>query len=87
MNKEISIDDKNSLDFEYINNKFPYRSEIQEEIILFNEEKESKYLINIKRYHDNYYHFCNDVENSDKKTYSLEIVFFFKISKIALITL
>ena len=78
LNKEISIDDKNPLYFEYINDKFPYKSEIPEEIILFSEAKESKYFITVKRHHDNYYYFCNDIENSDEKTYSLEIVFFFK---------
>lgn len=79
LNKVISIDEKNSLDFEYINNKFSYKNKISELIILYNEEKEQEFLINIKRHHDNYYTFFIDIEI--EKVYSLEIVFYFKNPK------
>ena len=76
INKEFLINEKNDIVFEYTNDKFPYKSEIAENIILYNEEKEEEYLINIKRHHENYYIICTDIEN--EKTYSLEFVFFFK---------
>ena len=76
LNKEISIDVKNLLEFEYINNKFAFKNEITEKIILFNEEKSQEFLINVKIHHDNYYNFFIDIEN--EQNYSLEVVFFFK---------
>ena len=76
INKEFLINEKNDIVFEYTNDKFPYKNEITEKIILYNEEKEEEYLINIKRHHENYYIICTDIEN--EKTYSLEVVFFFK---------
>lgn len=79
LNKIISIDEKNSLNFEYINDRFSYKNEISELIILYNEEKEEKFLINIKRHHDNYYSFFIDIET--EKVYSLDIVLYFKNSK------
>ena len=81
LNKVISIEETNSFDFEYINNKFAYKNEFSEKIILLSEENEKEFLINIKRRHDNYYIFCIDIENDNEKTYSLEIVFFFKESE------
>ena len=79
LNKEISIDEKNLLEFEYANNKFQSDNEITEKIILHTDEKYQEYLINIKRHHDNYYTFFIEVEN--EQTFSLEVVFFFKDTK------
>ena len=76
INKEFLISDKKIIVFEYADDKYPYKNEITEKIILYNEEKENEYLINIKRHQENYYTICTDIEN--EKTYSLEIVFFFK---------
>ena len=76
INKEFLINERNDIVFEYTNNKFPYENEIAEKIILYNEEKEEEYLINIKRHHENYYIISTNIEK--EKTYSLEIVFFFK---------
>ena len=79
INKEFLITEKNDIVFEYAKDKYPYKNEISEKIILYSEDKEDEYLINIKRHHENYYTICTDIEN--EKTYSLELVFFFKDSK------
>ena len=76
INKEFLINEKNDIVFEYTKNKFPYKNEIAEKIILYGEGKEEEYLINIKRHHENYHTICTDIEN--EKSYSLELVFFFK---------
>ena len=79
LNKEISIDEKNLLEFEYTKNKFQYDNEITEKIILLTDEKKQEYFINIKRHQDNYYNIFIEVEN--EQTFSLEVVFFFKNTK------
>ena len=79
LNKEFPIEENtNSIEFEYINEKFPYKNDIYEKVILLDEdeEKEQEYLINIKRHLDNYGIISKDIE--DEKAFSLEIVFFFK---------
>ena len=76
INKDFLISEKNIVDFEYTNNNFPYKNEVAEKISLCTEGKEEEYLINIKKHHENYYTICTDIEN--EKTYSLEMVFFFK---------
>ena len=77
LNKEFPIEENtNSIEFEYINEKFPYKNDIYEKVILFDEEKEQEYLINIKRHLDNYGIISKDIE--DEEAFSLEIVFFFK---------
>ena len=75
LDKEFPIEE-NPIEFEYISDKFPYKNDIYEKVILLGEEKEQEYLINIKRHHDNYGIIYKDIEN--EKAYSLEIVFFFK---------
>ena len=76
INKEFLISEKNVIVFEYMNDKFPYKNEVAEKIILNNDGKEEEFLINIKRHHENYYIIWTGIEN--EKTYSLEMVFFFK---------
>ena len=50
LNKEFPIEENtNSIEFEYINEKFPYKNDIYEKVILFDEEKEQEYLINYKK--------------------------------------
>ena len=78
LNKEFDIEGTNSIEFEYMSKKFPYKNDICEKVLLFDEEKEREYLINIKRHHDNYGIISKDIENEE--AYSLEIVFFFKDS-------
>ena len=79
INKEFIIDEKKPIKFEYINNIFPYKNEITEKIILSNDKEEQDFLIHVKRHHDNYYNISVNIEN--EKSYSLEIVFYFKEMK------
>ena len=82
--KDLMIDNNKIISFEYNNIKYPYKSEISEEKILFKNGIEQRFLITIKRNSDNYYKILKN-NNNNEKTYSLEIVFFFL--KIHLITL
>lgn len=77
-NKEFSIVAGKSIDFEYKNDKYLYKSEITEKISLIRKGKEEYFLINIKRHHDNYYNLFIDVVKDI--TYSIEIVFYSKDS-------
>ena len=74
--KEILIGDKKIHSFEYIDNKYPYLSEITENIILIKENIKHNFLITIKKHHKNYYKVFTNVEN--EKTFSLEIIFYIK---------
>ena len=82
LQKEFPIDEKKSIDFEYITDKYLYINEFAEKIILSNEEKEEEHSINIKKHHDNYYDFNINIDKG--KTFSLEIVFYFKDTKDSL---
>ena len=77
-NKEFPTIAGKSIDFEYKNEKYLYKSEIMEKISLIRDGKEEYFLISIKRHHDNYYNFFIDIENN--LTYSIEIVFYDKDS-------
>ena len=64
LNKEISIDEKNLLEFEYTKNKFQYDNEITEKIILLTDEKKQEYKITINRMNGLSY-------NGSEQTYSI----------------
>lgn len=74
-NREDSIEIGKKISFEYINDQEKYRSEIKEKIALVKDNKIiQNFIIIVKRNHDNYYKIFVDIEEEEKKNYSLEIV-------------
>ena len=60
------IIDKNTIFFEYNDYKYPYNSEITEEIILTKNGFEQKFLITIKKQSNNFYKIFNNNSINEK---------------------
>ena len=78
--KESFTITEEDLFLEFTDNKYPYKYNITERIVLLGNNNSKTFLITINKHVENHYNVIIDTYE-DKKTYSLEVIIYSKIKK------